>query len=145
MASTRPAPLTRVQAGRHKRAKALQWLLTNSFTGRTPAVRRVTDNATTRPFAVLALGNLRGLPMFCYRKCPFPSIENARAALPEFGCVPRSGSTSPHGSAVGDSKPTRGYSKFERRLAASFKSCGVAMSYSSKSALEPVTQADRRD
>jgi hypothetical protein len=87
MASTHPARLTRVHARRHNRAKTLQWLLTHWFTGHTLAVRRVTENATTRPFAVLALGNLRGLPMFCYRKCQFPSIESARDALPDFGCV----------------------------------------------------------
>jgi RNA-directed DNA polymerase len=33
-----------VQAGRHNRVKALQWLLTHSFSGRALAVKRVTEN-----------------------------------------------------------------------------------------------------
>jgi len=33
-----------VQAGRHNRVRALQWLLTHSFSGRALAVRRVTEN-----------------------------------------------------------------------------------------------------
>src|SRR5471032_3618927 len=33
-----------VQAGRHNKAKALQWLLTDSFSGRAIAVKRVTGN-----------------------------------------------------------------------------------------------------
>jgi len=33
-----------VQAGRHNRVKALQWLLTHSFSGRALAVKRVTQN-----------------------------------------------------------------------------------------------------
>jgi hypothetical protein len=33
-----------VQAGRHNRVKALQWLLTHSFNGRALAVKRVTEN-----------------------------------------------------------------------------------------------------
>nr|WP_235442801.1 reverse transcriptase domain-containing protein [Caballeronia mineralivorans] len=33
-----------VQAGRHSRVKALQWLLTHSFSGRALAVKRVTEN-----------------------------------------------------------------------------------------------------
>src|SRR5258708_38771079 len=32
------------QAGRHNKAKALQWLLTHSFSGRALAVKRVTEN-----------------------------------------------------------------------------------------------------
>ncbi|MEX4005493.1 reverse transcriptase N-terminal domain-containing protein [Paraburkholderia sp. EG285A] len=32
------------QAGRHNRVKALQWLLTHSFSGRALAVKRVTEN-----------------------------------------------------------------------------------------------------
>ena len=33
-----------VQEGRHNKAKALQWLLTHSFSGKALAVRRVTEN-----------------------------------------------------------------------------------------------------
>src|SRR3984893_19058215 len=33
-----------VQAGRHNKAKALQWLLTHSFSGKALAVKRVTEN-----------------------------------------------------------------------------------------------------
>ncbi|MGF6980071.1 group II intron reverse transcriptase/maturase [Paraburkholderia sp. JPY465] len=36
--------LKAVQAGRHNRVKTLQWLLTNSFSGRALAVKRVTEN-----------------------------------------------------------------------------------------------------
>src|SRR5258708_37060226 len=36
------------QAGRHNKAKALQWLLTHSFSGRALAVKRVTDNKGKR-------------------------------------------------------------------------------------------------
>ncbi|MCX4149239.1 reverse transcriptase N-terminal domain-containing protein [Paraburkholderia sp. WS6] len=32
------------QAGRYNRVKALQWLLTHSFSGRALAVKRVTEN-----------------------------------------------------------------------------------------------------
>ena len=32
------------QAGRHNKVKALQWLLTHSFSGKALAVRRVTEN-----------------------------------------------------------------------------------------------------
>jgi len=32
------------QAGRHNKAKALQWLLTHSFSGKALAVKRVTEN-----------------------------------------------------------------------------------------------------
>ena len=32
------------QAGRHNKVKALQWLLTHSFSGRALAVKRVTEN-----------------------------------------------------------------------------------------------------
>jgi RNA-directed DNA polymerase len=32
------------QAGKHNRAKALQWLLTHSFSGKALAVKRVTEN-----------------------------------------------------------------------------------------------------
>ena len=32
------------QAGRHNRARALQWLLTHSFSGKALAVKRVTEN-----------------------------------------------------------------------------------------------------
>jgi len=33
-----------IQAGRHNKAKALQWLLTHSFSGKALAVKRVTEN-----------------------------------------------------------------------------------------------------
>src|SRR5260370_10939555 len=33
-----------VRAGRHNRVKALQWLLSHSFSGRALAVKRVTEN-----------------------------------------------------------------------------------------------------
>jgi RNA-directed DNA polymerase len=33
-----------IQSGRHNKAKALQWLLTHSFSGKALAVRRVTEN-----------------------------------------------------------------------------------------------------
>jgi len=33
-----------VQAGKHNKAKALQWLLTHSFSGKALAVKRVTEN-----------------------------------------------------------------------------------------------------
>ena len=32
------------QAGKHNKAKALQWLLTHSFSGKALAVKRVTEN-----------------------------------------------------------------------------------------------------
>ena len=32
------------QAGKHNKVKALQWLLTHSFSGRASAVKRVTEN-----------------------------------------------------------------------------------------------------
>jgi len=32
------------QEGRHNKAKALQWLLTHSFSGKAVAVKRVTEN-----------------------------------------------------------------------------------------------------
>jgi RNA-directed DNA polymerase len=33
-----------LQAGRHNKVKALQWLLTHSFSGKALAVKRVTEN-----------------------------------------------------------------------------------------------------
>ena len=38
-----------VQAGRHNKAKALQWLLTHSFSGKALAVKRVTENKASTP------------------------------------------------------------------------------------------------
>ncbi|WP_312883725.1 reverse transcriptase N-terminal domain-containing protein [Paraburkholderia youngii] len=38
-----------VQAGRHNRVKALQWLLTHSFSGRALAVKRVTETKAGTP------------------------------------------------------------------------------------------------
>jgi RNA-directed DNA polymerase len=37
------------QAGNHCRVKALQWLLTHSFSGNAPAVKRVTGNRGRAP------------------------------------------------------------------------------------------------
>jgi RNA-directed DNA polymerase len=37
-----------VQVGKHNKAKALQWLLTHSFSGKALAVKRVTENAGTQ-------------------------------------------------------------------------------------------------
>src|ERR1700675_1818498 len=39
-----PRMVKAVQAGRHNRVKALQWLLTHSFSGRALAVKRVYQN-----------------------------------------------------------------------------------------------------
>ncbi len=37
------------QVGRHNKVKALQWLLTHSFSGKALAVKRVTENIVVKP------------------------------------------------------------------------------------------------
>ena len=45
------------QAGKHNKAKALQWLLTHSFSGKALAVKRVTENkGKNTPVWIRSLG-----------------------------------------------------------------------------------------
>jgi RNA-directed DNA polymerase len=47
------------QAGRHGKVKALQWLLTHSFSGKSLAVKRVTENRGKRTPGVQSLKQCR--------------------------------------------------------------------------------------
>ena len=50
-----------VQDGRHNKAKALQWLLTHSFSGKASAVKRVSENKGKIPLGwTRSLGIHRG-------------------------------------------------------------------------------------